>query len=55
MKKHAPKKLAVNCESIRALGTLQLARIAGGVDTGINCPAPAAAPPQLPGTPGAGG
>lgn len=55
MKKHAPKKLAVNRESIRALGTLQLARVVGGVDSAINCPAPAVVPTQFPGTCGAGG
>jgi hypothetical protein len=55
MKKSPAKKLAVNRESIRALDTLQLARVAGGVDTGINCPAPAVVPTQLPGTCGTGG
>jgi hypothetical protein len=55
MKKHAPRKLAVNREAIRALGSLQLARVSGGVDTGINCPAPAVVPTQLPVTCGAGG
>jgi hypothetical protein len=55
VKKQSPKKLAVNREAIRALGTLPLARVAGGVDTGINCPAPAVVATQLPGTCGAGG
>jgi hypothetical protein len=55
MKKSPAKKLAVNREAIRALGSLQLAHALGGVDTGIDCPAPAVVPTQLPGTCGTGG
>ena len=55
MKKPTPKKLTVNREILRALGTWQLARVAGGLDSGINCPAPAVVATLLPGACGAGG
>lgn len=34
-------KLVLHSQTIRAFDTMQLIRVVGGVDTGINCPAQA--------------
>jgi hypothetical protein len=39
--KKSIRKLVLRNETIRELGTLQLERVSGGFDSGINCPAQA--------------